>query len=174
MIKITQLLTVFCTIFLLLGCDRSNEHKSYEELIADYQHLNSLLYPVTAQSKNAVWPFSDLYLSSRNNILNQLLKASQSEAEVVLLTIEQRFTERFFPWPYNTNPVLNYINTVPKIDDAALAKFIVFSQQQMSASYHDKVRLSEFELSSLRHQVNEAKALLSPYGKSFTALTQFE
>ncbi|MFY8349098.1 hypothetical protein AAEU29_00895 [Pseudoalteromonas sp. SSM20] len=173
MIKFTQLFIAICTAFLLLGCEKPVENKSQEELIAEYKTLNNLLQPLKQQTSAPVWPFSDDYLTSRDNILKQLLRADKSNTEVALLTIEQRFTERFFPWPYNANPVLNYVNSNSQINDVALAEFITFTQGKMLSAYQDKVRLSHFELTRLQQHVAQAKNKLADYPHSVDALNTF-
>lgn len=173
MIKFTQLFIAFFTAFLLLGCEKPVENKTQEELVAEYKALNNLLQPIKQQVHTPVWPFNNAYLTARDDILKQLLRADKSNTEVALLTIEQRFTERFFPWPYNANPVLNYVNSNSHINDAALADFIAFTQDKMVSAYQDKVRLSHFELSRLLQHVAQAKSKLADYPNSVDALNIF-
>ena len=172
--KITQLFVVFCLAFLVIGCEKQVQTRAKQELVAEFKQLNNLLLPVSEQNTVLIWPFNDAYLIQRDQLLKQFMQAMPSDAEVALLTIEQRFTERFFPWPHNANPITNYLNTALTIDEQAIVTFINFTQKKMSRAYQDKVRLSHFELGALRNQVAQTKAKLNDYQQAYLALGQFD
>lgn len=160
--------------FLLIGCEKTQESRSKQELTKEYKQLNALLVPYQAQTAAITWPFNDAYLIQRDQLLKQLLKASPDDTEVALLTIEQRFTERFFPWPYTANPLHNYLATSVNKDEQEIVSFIKFTQKKMSRAYQDKVRLSHFELAELRSQIVATKHKLNDYTQAKQALDEFE
>ncbi|MCF6458259.1 DUF885 domain-containing protein [Pseudoalteromonas sp. MMG024] len=175
MIKFTQLLLPICFAFLLFGCDDASNSRSEAQLVTSLKQLNTLLYPSQSEPNDVLWPMSDRYLTLRDSLFKQLLRASEKPSqEAQLLAIEQRFTERFFPWPYNANPVLNYLQSASHVEDADLADFIAFSQQKMSNAYQDKVRLSRFELTALLRQIANAEQQLDTFLAAKVALAEFE
>ena len=151
---------IFCAAIILTGCNNEQTERPQSEVISDFKALNSLLYAESVQKGAGVWPFTDEYLAKKDALLNELLKLNNVESNEraisQLLKIEQRFTERFFPWPYNANPLENYSAEATELDEQAMISFVLFTQASMEKAYQDKVRMSFSEINGLQQQIEKA------------------
>lgn len=112
--KITQFIFIFLTP-ILVACSEPtiSKSKNIQDTIVKLKALNQLLYPVNTNLSGTLhFPFNDKYLIQRNKIYADLAQSKSSEIiskkELDYLKIQQRFPERYFPWPAQID-VLNKI-----------------------------------------------------------------
>lgn len=175
--KITKLLIVFCILQTLNGCEKSQNLKPTNELIYDLKALNNLFLLHDTAQTNTIWPFSNQYLKQKNTLLLTLLAKNKQQLgdkrTVELLLIEQRFTERFFPWPYNSNPISNYFNSTQQVNSLDVGVYLDNVMQTMQLAAKDHIKLNRIELAMLKSQVSIAKALVDR-DEIVLSLTKFE
>jgi hypothetical protein len=120
------------------------------------------------QAKNLTLPFSETYLKQRHNLYKNADVAkfnSVQQKELAYLKIQERYPERFLPWPVQVN-VLNNLRS----DDDAVVQWSKLVLQRLIDARESNILLSRYERQILidytkdaPDNVKELKKYLSTY-----------
>lgn len=167
MSKITQFFTVFSLCF-VVGCSKNEDKVEYSatQLKQQLVENNGLLAPHKLQSPVFSFPFDGDYLQTRNRLYDALIQSDDLakqpfvQKELALLKIEQRFTERYLPWPAMVNVidnfVLQYLSQPQKDETLVLqaTEWVNFVTERLKQAELEKIKLNQFELLLLQKQVS--------------------
>lgn len=143
-----------CT-FLLSACN--NEQSStqdFQQTQAALKALNSGFDTASNMQVKAL-PFTEEYLEKRHETLNQAnvneFEAAQ-EAELNYLVIQQRYPQRYLPWPATVD-VSNQLSQSQK------QQWHQFVFNRLKEAEESKIRLNRYELEALLRYVDEGTEL---------------
>ena len=154
-------------LFFLIGCEPQTLI-SFDELRNGLQSNNSTLDTTVGQSTGLTLPFSEDYLK-RRHYLYQSADISdfnpEQREDLAYLKIQERYPERFLPWPVQINVVNNL-----KPNMSAVSQWTELVQQRLSDARESKILLSRYERNILIDYIKEAsdstqelKAYLTAY-----------
>ncbi len=180
--KITQFLIVFL-LSVIAACSKVEApNRDLAQLTTQLQQLNLPLLVVDDKQPalSTVLPFTKEYLDSRNELLSALSSVDNlteyQMRELALLTIEQRYTERYFPWPPVTNVIANF-NLEEGSEFNQLVSWLGFVESTMKQGAASKIKLNQFEHILLTKQVSQLIEFLAPKQQAESligSLTQLE
>ncbi|MBQ4849509.1 hypothetical protein [Pseudoalteromonas sp. MMG012] len=139
--KITYLLT---TLMLLVGCDAHTPASlSFNDVRNELKANNRVLDGHTKMDDIITLPFSEAYLARRHHLygsvaVDVLTQAQQQELE--FLQIQERYPERFLPWPVQVN-MLENLGT----NNEKLAAWSHLVQTRLQQAIDSKIYLSRYE-----------------------------
>ena len=154
---------LFC--LLLTSCSKPTDiFSSYEEAQSALISLNTALSAQpnsqVTQLSNEQLPFTDAYLERRHAIYQQLMQmqlSAEQTNQVNYLVIAERFPERYFAWPAQTN-VLAIMLTMAKNDAQYknIEQWLRFVKSQLEAAEQSNLKLNKVEHSYLKKYVQQA------------------
>ncbi|WP_119861309.1 hypothetical protein [Pseudoalteromonas sp. MSK9-3] len=157
---------LFLLLF-LVGCD-SHTPISFDELRSSLQVNNSVLDGTVIEPDKLTLPFSEAYLKQRHFLYERADITSfdvSQQSELAYLKIQERYPERFLPWPAQTN-ILRNLTT----KNASVEHWSTFVVQRLSDAKESKILLSRYERNTLSgyieeasDEANELKAYLAQY-----------
>ena len=118
--KITQLLSIFILLN-LIACSDSvlNEPDSKQQVIERLKLNNNWLFVNSReQLTESPMPFNQDYLTKRHELyklLQQFTHHSSTQKQLEYLIIEERFAERFYPWPPSKNVLLPILDVQTRL-----------------------------------------------------------
>ena len=147
--KFTQFLFIFL-IPLLVACNKADvpKSKNAQESILKIKQLNQLLLPTQAHLIEPIYfPFNDEYLMLRNHAYEELsefaIKSTQfSNEELDYLKIQQRFPERYFPWPANID-VLSQLIHENKVQIKKAETWVKFVRTRLEEATNSNIKLNK-------------------------------
>lgn len=153
-------LTILPILILLSACTEPQKLSSFEEVQSQLKDINAVLSTETKHELSEVLPFSEIYLKQRHTALNsadlQLLKVHQVN-ELQYLIIQERYPERYLPWPATIN----------------VAKNLSEGQKQVWQNFV-LTRLENAKLSKITYNRYELKKLITySESESLTDLTDY-
>lgn len=161
-------LTISLLICLFLtSCNQSDKpFSSYEEAQNAIISLNVVFTEPLHNENNALLdkqlPFTDEYLKHRNTLYNRLMQTpltSQQTHQLNYLVIAQRFPERYFSWPAQSNILANMLILSNGDDDAKKIKsWLAHVQQQLENAGESNLKLNKIELTYLKQYTQNAIA----------------
>ncbi|WP_158678213.1 hypothetical protein [Pseudoalteromonas sp. T1lg23B] len=149
-----RLLTSAVIAIHLAGCEKNTSKLNYHAAKQEIQLLNSLLIPTQSIEHNPIFPFSESYLKRRHVIYQRIdertLTKSQRD-EINYLKIQQRYPERYLPWPTHVN-VLD-VALQQNVSQEALANWFETLIQTLESAKQSNIYLSRVELDKLKGYV---------------------
>jgi len=162
--KITQFLFIFL-LPILVACNdvKTSKTQDTQESIEKLKVLNYLLLPSQLDIKGPfAYPFNDAYLKQRNEIYENLKNSNQlnitlSNNELDYLTIQQRFPERYFPWPAQIDvldPALHYAS-VEHSETLLLEaeNWVEFVKGRLQEATNSNIKLNKMAHADLLHRI---------------------
>lgn len=142
----------------LTACGDSNLSLNEQEFSSELRALNSALYRQSDLKINEL-PFTEAYLERRHSILsNKLLSSNVAiHSELDYLRIQQRYPERYLPWPGNV-PVVTYIQE--KVSTEVVDKWFLFVKSKLVEASESNIRLNRLEHQGLLEQLTSADIAL--------------
>jgi hypothetical protein len=163
--KITQFLFIFL-LPAVVACNDVKTSKIHDSLepIEKLKALNYLLLPSEIDLKGpVVYPFNDAYLTQRNEVYENLAKSNitLSNKELDYLTIQQRFPERYFPWPAQID-VLDHalLNTSVGHSETLILeaqKWVEFVKVRLQEATNSNIKLNKMAHADLLHRIELVK-----------------
>ena len=178
MTNISRFSSILLISLFLSACGEPSKPQDTQQLARQYKELNILLTNNGNPVDTIVFPFSEHYLKQKSQLLDAWYEQAntldeQTLNELELLIIEQRYTERFFPWPFQTNPVKHYAARFSPFDDKRVAQYINHTRLTMESASKNKIKLGKEHYQSLLTHVEHAKEYLQQYPLSHKALSSF-
>ncbi|OUL58358.1 hypothetical protein B1199_08480 [Pseudoalteromonas ulvae] len=167
--KITQLLSIFI-LFNLVGCSEPIAHTpdSKQQVVEHLKLNNNWLY-VTSKKQlvDSPLPFNEEYLEKRHVLydhLQQFNLDNSIQKQLEYLIIEERFAERFYPWPPNQNVLLplveNWQGAASEILADKTITWLKFVEDTLTQNRNDKLALNRIELNQINEFVFDVKKQL--------------
>ncbi|MEI5660634.1 hypothetical protein R3P08_04485 [Pseudoalteromonas sp. UG3-1] len=162
----------------LVGCtDSKTTILTQQQLQQQLQQLNVALQSSasaytastnTASTSLTRLPFSDAYLARRHELLNSQLSNSNATAlkELSYLKIQERYPERFLPWPAHL-PVLK--NLTNQTTSAQVEEWLTLVKARLEAGLESKIKLSRIDLRLIIEQLAQSEN----NSAAFTALNNY-
>ncbi|MEJ6476469.1 hypothetical protein [Pseudoalteromonas piscicida] len=146
-------LTIF---FSLIGCSEQSKPKTDKELRVALRSLNSALINTHGDDINTL-PFTEGYLQLRHATLATRLDTTNVMAhkELDYLRIQERYPERYLPWPAYISVIGNVRGAV---SDEALNQWLGFVQTKLIEADESNIRLNRFEHKALLEQLGTVSA----------------
>jgi len=169
--KITQFLFIFL-IPILVACSepKTPQSKDIQGTIVKLKALNQLLYPVNASFNSSFqFPFDDMYLMQRNQFYIDFAQSDSyelfSKKELDYLMIQQRFPERYFPWPAKID-VLDKVlfNAIIEQKESVILKaatWVKFVKQRLQEATLSKIKLNKMAHADLLTRINRVNDKLN-------------
>ncbi|SFC29441.1 hypothetical protein [Pseudoalteromonas denitrificans] len=163
--KFTQLLFI---ILILSGCNepKKDTNLDIQTSISQLKELNNSLLPIsTSSSGDVILPFTEEYLLKRNELYLAFQSMADpkklvSHTELNYLIIGQRFPERYFPWPSQTNVVINVLNDFEAINPhkiKVVKKWIANIESKLIEAKNSKLKLDKIAHKNLLEQIQSSK-----------------
>ncbi|WP_440053538.1 hypothetical protein ACSLBF_11515 [Pseudoalteromonas sp. T1lg65] len=147
---------VLLSSLFFFGCDKPIEHISKQQLRSELMQLNHLLLIDNSdvQGKAQYLPFSEAYLKKRHDLLSKKSDLSNSElSELNYLQIQQRYPERYLPWPSN----IDVVQQLAVLNDVDLAsQWFSLVKRKLENGQESKIRLNRIEKSRLQTYLSNA------------------
>ncbi len=167
----------------LVGCtDSKTTILTQQQLQQQLQQLNVALQSTastntasantasanTASTSLARLPFSEAYLARRHELLNSQLSNPDATAQKELnyLKIQERYPERFLPWPAHL-PVLNNLTTYAT--QAQVEDWLTLVKARLETGLESNIKLSRSDLRLITEQL----ARTAHSSAALTALTRY-
>ncbi|KAF7786386.1 hypothetical protein PRUB_a0938 [Pseudoalteromonas rubra] len=161
------------------GCTEPQVNLPYTELSAQLRQLNwfsSLSQPqVLPQNDLAGLPFTELYLKKRHDLLQRADLNSFGEMaaqEAQYLSIQQRYPERFLPWPVHIN--LPDVAQERGVLSSQLDTWYGYVESRLNEARESKIVLNRLERNQLLEHLtpkvtkqSQAARQLAEYLKSY-------
>ncbi len=175
---ITQFLMVFL-VFITFGCDEQSRVKQLtdKEINSQLISLNYLLLDEqNEQVASFEFPYNESYLKKRHDLYEMvgefISQGSQaySQQQLNYLLIEERFSERYFPWSGQQNIVLRVLKSVDtkninttKETLLRMSQWIYFVKNQLVLAKQSKLFLNYIELKQLQKNILKAISLTNQF-----------
>ncbi len=146
-------LTLVAFIF-LSACSEHKPVVSYQELRTSLISLNSSLSH-SSTDDITVLPFTEGYLQLRHALLSSSLNEPDVMAhkELDYLRIQERYPERYLPWPSHI-PVLKNVESRVSVEELDLwLKFVITKLKEADES---NIRLNRFEREAIIKQLEDS------------------
>ncbi|TMP24598.1 hypothetical protein CWB99_22020 [Pseudoalteromonas rubra] len=134
-----------------VGCTDPQVPISYENLSKQLKQLNWFAYQSSSEQADKMLelPFTEPYLEQRHNLLARADLDSLTETaqqEIQYLSIQQRYPERFLPWPAHLNiaKIAQQQLTSSQLDD-----WYKYVELRLNAARESKIVLSRVEKQQL-------------------------
>ncbi|WP_138593581.1 hypothetical protein [Pseudoalteromonas aurantia] len=151
---IRRLKYLLLPLFFLIGCEPQTLI-SFDELRNGLQSNNSTLDTIVGQSTELTLPFSEAYLKHRHYLYESADITnfnSEQREDLAYLKIQERYPERFLPWPVQVNVVNNL-----KPNMSAMSKWSELVLQRLTAARESKILLSRYERNILIEYIEQAE-----------------
>lgn len=152
-IMIRRLKYLLLPLFFLIGCEPQTLI-SFDELRNGLQSNNSTLDTAVGQPTDLTLPFSEDYLKRRHYLYQSADITnfnSEQREDLAYLKIQERYPERFLPWPVQVNVVDNL-----KPNMSAVSQWEEFVIRRLTDARESHILLSRYERSILIDYLEEA------------------
>lgn len=183
--KITQFLIIFI-LPVFVACNDANipKSKSTKGSIEQLKELNHLLLPSNVVLNQSIdYPFDETYLIKRHQIYTDLSffeisSETGAKAELDYLMIQQRFPERYFPWPSDINVLDTVLTHTLTTQNSALLSdatiWLRFVQTRLEEATKSNIKLNKMAHSDLIARITLVNEKLKNLNiKESTELTEF-
>ncbi|MBU2970307.1 DUF885 domain-containing protein [Pseudoalteromonas sp. C2R02] len=183
--KITQFLIIFL-LPVLVACNDAHipKSKSTKGSIEQLKVLNHLLLPSDVVLNQSIdYPFDETYLMKRHQIYTDLSffeisSGTGAKAELDYLMIQQRFPERYFPWPSAINVLDTVLTNTSTTQNSALLSdatiWLRFVQTRLEEATKSNIKLNKMAHSDLIARITLVNEKLNNVNiKESTELTEF-
>jgi len=151
-------------LFLLSACTEQQELYSFAEVRAKVKNINAVLLTDTKLEETKVLPFSETYLEQRHIALNSAdleLYTENQIKELQYLIIQERYPERYLPWPAAINVAMN----LSEEQKQAWQKLVL---KRLEEAKQSKIFYNRYELKKLKvYSESESLTDLSNYFKTY-------
>ncbi|WP_240036261.1 hypothetical protein [Pseudoalteromonas sp. A757] len=146
-------LTLVAFIF-LPACSEQKQVVNYQELRTSLISLNSSLSH-SSTDNISVLPFTEGYLQLRHALLASDLDDSDVMAhkELDYLRIQERYPERYLPWPGNITVLKNVEN---RVSGEELEQWLAFVTTKLKEADESNIRLNRFEREAIIKQLENS------------------
>ncbi|ALU42333.1 hypothetical protein [Pseudoalteromonas rubra] len=139
---------------MMSGCTEPQVNLPYTELSAQLKQLNwfssTSQLQVLAENEFAGLPFTELYLRKRHDLLLRADLTSFGEVavqEAQYLSIQQRYPERFLPWPVHIN--LPKVAKLQGVSSSQLDTWYGYVESRLNEARESKIVLNRLERNQL-------------------------
>lgn len=151
-------------LFLVSACTEQQELNSFTEVRAQVKNINAVLSTDTQLEETKVLPFSEAYLEQRHIALNsanlQLFTEHQIK-ELQYLIIQERYPERYLPWPAAINVAMN-------LGEAQKKEWQKLVLKRLEDAKQSKILYNRNELKKLKmYSKSESLTELNDYFKTY-------
>ncbi|MCF6435109.1 hypothetical protein [Pseudoalteromonas sp. MMG022] len=146
-----RLLASVAIVIYLAGCEQRKPHLDYHAAQQELRVLNSLLLPSGLSVNNHIFPFSEAYLKLRHSAYQQLDETGLTSAqlqELNYLKIQERYPERYLPWPAQVNVISNAKQQ--GVDSASISQWMQLVVEKLESAKDSNIHLSRIELNRLK------------------------
>ncbi|CAH9051332.1 hypothetical protein PSECIP111951_01537 [Pseudoalteromonas holothuriae] len=154
---ILKIFLLFVAVSLsLVGCDQVSEQISYQIAEQKVRSINLALIPSEREEGLAFLPFTDTYLEKRHEIYNRLSADSLNEnqqSELNYLKIQERYPERYLPWPAHVNVLHNAL--MQQASEQQIKQWMTQVIARLDKAKQSKIYLSRIELSLLKSYLTD-------------------
>ncbi|MGC0119090.1 hypothetical protein [Pseudoalteromonas piscicida] len=142
------------TLIFLFGCTEQKQTVSYQELRTSLLSLNNGLSK-PSDDEISVLPFTEGYLQLRHALLSSELNEPDVMAhkELDYLRIQERYPERYLPWPAYISVLENVKN---KVSSNELGKWLAFVEVKLKEADESNIRLNRLERDTLMLQLESS------------------
>ncbi|MEK0157836.1 hypothetical protein WLQ65_01535 [Pseudoalteromonas piscicida] len=146
-------LTLVAFIF-LSACSEHKQVVSYQELRSSLISLNNSLSH-SSTDNITVLPFTEGYLQLRHALLSSSLNEPDVMAhkELDYLRIQERYPERYLPWPSNISVLKNVKD---KVSGEELELWLTFVITKLKEADESNIRLNRLEREALMLQLEDS------------------
>lgn len=149
---------------LLVACSEKSIQTTFTEAQLSIKEINTALLNEQKVDEVKYLPFSEAYLKDRHLILKNVAFTSltaEQQSELQYLIIQERYPERYLPWPAITN-VAKHLNSVQK---AAWQKLVVLKlkEAQESKIFYNRYELEQLIDYSKSDNLDDLQAYLEGY-----------
>lgn len=157
-------LIILPILILLSACTEQQKLSSFEEVQSQLKNINVVLSANSKNEQSELLPFSEAYLKQRHIALNsadlQLLTKYQVN-ELKYLIIQERYPERYLPWPAAINVAMNLSEEQKKEWQKLVLKRLEDAKQS-------KILYNRNELKKLKmYSKSESLTELNDYFKTY-------
>ena len=158
------LLIILPILFLLSACTEQQKLSSFEEVQSQLKNINAVLLTDSKNELPEVLPFSEAYLKQRHIALNSADPQSLTEYQVnelQYLIIQERYPERYLPWPAA-------INVAKNLSEAQRKKWQNLVLTRLEDAKQSKILYNRYELKKLKAYSESASLTgLTDYFKTY-------
>ncbi|WP_404390281.1 hypothetical protein [Pseudoalteromonas phenolica] len=149
---------------LLVACSEKSIQTTFTEAQLSIKEINTALLNEQKVDEVKYLPFSEAYLKDRHLILKNVAFTSltaEQQSELQYLIIQERYPERYLPWPAITN-VAKHLNSAQK---AAWQKLVVskLKEAQESKIFYNRYELEQLIDYSKSDNLDDLQAYLEGY-----------
>lgn len=149
---------------LLVACSEKSIQTTFTEAQLSIKEINTALLNEQKVDEVKYLPFSEAYLKDRHLILKNVAfttLTAEQQSELQYLIIQERYPERYLPWPAITN-VAKYLNSAQK---AAWQKLVVskLKEAQESKIFYNRYELEQLIDYSKSDNLDDLQAYLEGY-----------
>lgn len=164
-------LTLVAFLF-LFGCSEKKQTVNYQELRASLQSLNGGISHFS-DDDISVLPFTEAYLQLRHAILSSELDESDVMAhkELDYLRIQERYPERYLPWPAYRTVIQNVQD---KVNNEELGQWLAFVLTKLKEADESNIRLNRLEREAIIKQLEDSDINLPSRSTLLTYLHDYK
>ena len=149
---------------LLVACSEKSIQTTFTEAQLSIKEINTALLNAQKVDEVKYLPFSEAYLKDRHLILKNVAfttLTAEQQSELQYLIIQERYPERYLPWPAITN-VAKHLNSAQK---AAWQKLVVskLKEAQESKIFYNRYELEQLIDYSKSDNLDDLQAYLESY-----------
>ena len=146
------------------ACTEQQKLSSFEEVQSQLKNINSVLVTESKREVSQVLPFSEGYLKQRHIALNSADLQSFTEYQVnelKYLIIQERYPERYLPWPAAKNVASN-------LSEGQKQAWQNLVQTRLENAKQSKISYNRYELKRLKtYSESESLTDLADYFKTY-------
>lgn len=147
-----------------MACSEKSIQTTFTEAQLSIKEINTALLNEQKVDEVKYLPFSEAYLKDRHLILKNVAfttLTAEQQSELQYLIIQERYPERYLPWPAITN-VAKHLNSAQK---AALQKLVVskLKEAQESKIFYNRYELEQLIDYSKSDNLDDLQAYLEGY-----------
>lgn len=159
----TRFLPVLFSFFLVACSKQPVPFQNYDNAQASIKALNAPIKETdneTIVSEKVIFPFSTQYLTKRHRIYQRMQAmelTTEQTNQLNYLIIAERFPERYFSWPVQSNVLNNLLSKSPTdAQFANAATWVKFTQDQLDSALQSNLKLNKVELGIMKDYVQSA------------------
>ncbi|MFY8297769.1 hypothetical protein AAEU28_03075 [Pseudoalteromonas sp. SS15] len=157
-------LIILPILIVLSACSEQQRLSSFEEVQSQLKNINAVLFSKSEGELSEVLPFSEVYLKQRHTALNsadlKLLNEYQVN-ELQYLIIQERYPERYLPWPAA-------INVAKNLNEAQRQKWQNLVLARLEDAKQSKILYNRYELKKIKaYSESESLTDLTDYFKTY-------
>ncbi|TLX47035.1 hypothetical protein C1E24_09510 [Pseudoalteromonas phenolica] len=158
------LLIILPILLLLSACTEQQKLSSFKEVQAQLKNINAVLLTKSKHELSEELPFSEAYLKQRHIVLNSADLQSFTEHQVnelQYLIIQERYPERYLPWPAA-------INVASNLSEGQKPAWQSLVKARLEDAKQSKILYNRYELKRLKtYSESESLTDLTDYFKTY-------